>query len=170
MPGFTPSTYDFSNAALFRMTFSNRLPNLVYESFSVSLPGISLGEVIQPTPLLDLKVPGDKINFEPLIFNFIVQENLANYIEVYNWMVGLGKPQSTDQRKTFVNASNNKNVYDDATLLILSNKNNPVVKVKFANCWPTALSPLTYDASISDATPLTADVTFNYHYYEFETL
>lgn len=170
MPGFTPSSYDFTNGALFRMTFSNRVPNVVYESYSITLPGITLGEVIQPTPLLDLRLPGDKISFEPLIFNFLVQENLANYIEIYNWMIGLGKPNSTDQRKSFVNSSMNRNIYDDGQLTILTNKNNPIARIKFVNCWPTNLSPLTYDASITDATPLTADCTFNYHYYEFETL
>jgi hypothetical protein len=45
-----------------------------------------------------------------------------------------------------------------------------VAKVTFIDVYPTALSPLTYDASITDVTPITTDVTLNYSYYKLEAI
>jgi hypothetical protein len=103
-----------------------------------------------------------------------VQENLANYIEIYNWLFKIGHPENLDSYRSIAranpNLSNKANIYSDATLLILSNKYNPVAKVTFIDVYPTALSPLTYDASITDVTPITTDVTLNYSYYKLEAI
>lgn len=170
---FSPSSNDFTNPALFRLTFK-KFPNIDYLSYNVIVPGVSLGEIIQPTPLLDLRLPGDKLTFDPLTLNFIVQENLANYIEIYNWMFGIGHPQSLDSYKSIVRSSptnsNRVNIYSDAILYILSNKQNPIAKVTFVDTYPTALSPLNYDASMTDVVPITTDVTINYSYYILEAI
>jgi len=170
---FNPTNIDQTNPALFKLIFE-KIPDVVYWSYSVNLPGVSLGEAIQPTPFLDLKIPGDKLVFDPLVINFIVQENLENYIQIFDWMVGLGHPESLQQYKDW-NRSNSKNSprqnrYSDATLFILSNKSNPIIKVNFFDVWPSSLSPLTYDASISDTTPISTDATFNYTYYTIESM
>ena len=36
-------------------------------------------------------------------------------------------------------------MFSDATLSILTNKNNPVVEVRFADCFPTSISSLEYN-------------------------
>jgi hypothetical protein len=169
----TSPRIDNTNPALFKLIF-NRFPNVEFWSYSVNVPGVTLGEVIQPTPLLDLKIPGDKLTYDQLILNFIVQENLANYIEIYNWLFSIGHPEdlSSYRRVAKENPSRSirSNIYSDATLMILTNKYNPVVKVNFIDVYPTALSPLTYDSSITDVTPITTDATFNYSYYKLEKI
>lgn len=164
---------DQTNPALFKLVF-NRFPNVEFWSYSVNVPGVTLGEVIQPTPLLDLKIPGDKLTYDPLIVNFIVQENLANYIELYNWLFAIGHPEDLSSYKTVAKQNPSRsiksNIYSDATLMIMTNKFNPVVKVNFTDVYPTALSPLTYDTSITDVTPITTDATFNYSYYKLESI
>jgi hypothetical protein len=164
----TPTTYDLTNPALFKLTF-DRLPNVVYTSQQVALPGVTMGERIQPTPTLDIRRPGDKLTFEPLNLNFLVQEDLGNYIEIFNWMTGLGNPQTTDQYKSFLAAQDNKK-YSDAILTILTNKYNPLAKVKFVDCWPVSISPLNYDTTVTVATPIVATVTINYSYYTIEAV
>lgn len=167
---FVPSSIDQTNPALYKFQF-DKLPNVVYWSYSVTLPGVTFGEVIQPTPFIDVKRPGDKLVFDPLVINFIVQENLANYIEIFNWMVGLGHPESLNQYRSWVTQGNKtakQNIYSDGILTILSNKQNPLIRVKFIDCFPTALSPLTYDSSITDVTPITTDLTLSYTYYTIE--
>ena len=56
----------------------------------------------------------------------------------------------------------------DATLTILTNKNNPTLRVNFKNCFPTSLSGLDYTTQNTDTEQLTATVTFKYDIYEFE--
>ena len=167
------SSIDQSNPALFKIVFS-KFPNIEFWSYSVNLPGVTIGEVIQPTPIYDLKLPGDKLTYDPLVLNFIVQENLANWIEIYNWLFAIGKPVDITQYRNKVrenpSLSEKQNIYSDMQLFILSTKSNPLVKVTFVDVWPAALSPLTYDSSISDVSPLTSDVTLNFSYYKLEAI
>ena len=54
-------------------------------------------------------------------------------------------------------------------MVILTNKNNPVLKANFKNCFPTSLSGLTFTTQNTDTEQLTATVTFVYDIYEFES-
>ena len=60
---------------------------------SINIPAISMGNATQPTYLKDLPIPGDKMEFEDLNVRFLVDENLENYMEIQNWMRGLGFPE-----------------------------------------------------------------------------
>ena len=170
---FSPTTFDFTQPALFKLKF-DKIPHVEFFSYGVSIPGITGGEVIQPTPIFDIKLPGDKLVYDPLIINFIVNEDLANFREVVDWMVGLYKPQNTDQYANWIkrnpNLTTNQNKYSDAQLIITSNKMNPILKVTFYDAYPISISPLTYDASITDVAPLSTDLTVNFSYYDITTL
>lgn len=178
---FNLSTVDYTNQALFKMQF-DKIPNLTYLSYNVTIPGISLGEITIGNQVIDYKVPGDKLTYEPLVLNFIVQENLKNWIEIHDWLTGLGHPNETAEYKRFVEGkapgmhpsartkTEKQNKYGDAQLFILSNKLNPIIKVTFIDAWPVSLSPLTYDASMTNSEPTTCDVTMNYTNYRIESL
>lgn len=58
-------------------------------------------------------------------------------------------------------------IYSDATLTVLTNKNNPVTEIRFRDVFPTSLSGLSYDQQASDVDYLSTDITFKYKYYEF---
>ena len=58
----------------------------------------------------------------------------------------------------------------DATLTILTNKNNPTLRVNFKGCYHNSLSGLTYNTQVTDTEQMTATVTMKYDVYEFETL
>jgi hypothetical protein len=116
-----------------------------------------------------------------LEITFLVNENLQNYREIHDWMIGIGFPQDNPQHAKAVvedaglkpnsgNLSNPSTLMSDATLTILTNKNNPSLKVNFKNCFPTTLSGLTYNTQITDTEQLTASVTFKYDLYTFEVL
>ena len=61
-------------------------------------------------------------------------------------------------------------MYSDATLTILSNKNNPVVNILFSNVYPVSLSSLQYTNDSTDTEYLSATATFQYQIYDFENL
>ena len=48
----------------------------------------------QPNYLRDVPIPGDKIEFGDLTIRFLVDEDLTNYMEIQNWIRGLGFPES----------------------------------------------------------------------------
>jgi hypothetical protein len=121
-------------------------------------------------PLLDYPLPGEKLTFSPFDISFRVDEDLKNYIEIYNWLVGLGSPSSMDQYKRFQNASINQSNLSDATLSILSSKYNPNLRVKFTNMFPESISQLLFTTTASDIDYLEATVSFRYSMYTIESL
>ena len=53
---------------------------------------------------------------------------------------------------------------------ILSNKNNPLVEVRFSDIFPVSLSALSYNQDATDVTYQTAEISFKYKLYEIVTL
>ena len=74
-----------------------KLPDITFHCQQVNLPGINLGEPAFSTPFSTQPVPGDTLQYEPLNLQFMVDENMANYKILYNWIVALGFPESYDQ-------------------------------------------------------------------------
>jgi hypothetical protein len=134
-------------------------------------------------------VAGDKLTFETLNITFIVDEELQNYRELWNWLVGLGSPVSHSQWETELakgdgavrqfgtddgdgrtkSTYEESNLYSDATLIVYNSKNIPKVDVKFKNMFPTSLSALEYSQELTDVEYFKASATFRYLYYEFKT-
>jgi hypothetical protein len=156
----------------------NRSPKVAFFSNSANIPGLTLGVVEQPTYLKNIDTPGDKISFEDLTVRFLVDENLENYMEIQNWIRGLGFPDSLDEiydlqrQQKYVDTTDSKlmDIYSDGTLQILTSSNNPNFKLKFKDLWPYSLSNLQFDATDSDIEYLTAEATFKYTIYEITDL
>ena len=78
----------------------NKVPKVDFLAVGANLPGITLGTALQPTYLKDIDLPGDKLVYDDFRVNFIVDEDLENYRQIYNWMVGLGFPYSQNNSST----------------------------------------------------------------------
>ena len=185
-----PTKLDYSSPTQFRFLI-NQLPKVEYFTTEANIPGITLGDGVMNTPLKDIPILGDKLTYDDLSISFIVDENLENYIEMHNWLTGIGFPKDRSQFSTFRSTTSNvatttrgesKDIGDvrattpelamfsDATMTILTNKNNPVVECRFADVFPTSLTSLTYSQNQTDVEYLTASVTFKYKIYEIHTL
>ena len=141
----------------------NRTPNIEYFCQGVTLPTISMQENLQATPFTQVPRPGDKITYEPLVLRFRVDENMDNYLEIFNWINELGKPQSFDQ---YTKVNN----FSDGSILLLSSNNNPKIRISFEDMFPLSLSPLNFDVTQSDVEYLEADVMFRYKLFTVEQL
>ena len=150
-----------------------RSPKVAFFCNQANIPDINLGIANQPSYLKDIDIPGDKIQFNDLTLRFLVDENLENYMEVQNWIRGIGFPEDLkeiyDWQRTNpgmdLQDKNQMNLYSDATLTILTSSNNSNFKVKFADIFPYSLTDLQFDATDSDIDYLTAEVTFKYTIY-----
>ena len=157
----SPSGFQFNLA---------RAPKVDFFSSSARIPGIQLGEIMVGNYLKSVPVPGDQIQFEDLTLQFIVDENLENYLEIHNWIYSLGYPKSVDQFGRLVtNADSeiyNLRQFSDGTLTVLNSNFNPMAYVKFTDMFPVSLSTLEFTAAENDYTYFTATVTFKYLLYE----
>ena len=159
----------------------SRAPKVTYFGNQVNIPSLTLGIANQPSYLKDIPRPGEKIDFEDLTLTFLVDEDLSNYMEIQNWIRGIGFPESLDQIYDFQQddtltvmnkALKNQgiNLYSDGSLLILNNVNLPKFKVTFDGMFPYSLSTLTFDATQSDLEYFTAQVSFKYNIYNIVTI
>ena len=98
----------------------------------------------------------DKITYSPLEVSFLIDEDLTNYKEIYDW---IKSNVETDQPIT--------NHVRDLTLTIMSSANNVAKHIRFIDAQPTSLSSLPFEITTVDAEYLTAVVSFQYSYYEF---
>jgi len=139
-----------------------------------TIPTLSLGNVDIPTRgLVPIPTEGNLVygGFE---IEFIVDEDLRNYMEIHNWMRGLGSPQSIDDRVNFKTANQRQENFDyrysDGTLQVLNNNNLSNFEVVFKNLWPTELSTLSFDVTGGDNDFLSATASFKYTIYEIRNV
>ena len=177
-----PDNLDLARPTQFRFSIL-KIPNTEYFIQEVNLPGIAFsGDAVLNTRFTSLNMMGDTVNYEPLEISFSVQENLSNWREIHDWMVGIGFPENSEQFSQAISdasatrtsipsrTANVSTLQSDATLMIMTNKNNPTVKVNFKNVYPTSLSGVSFDTKDTDAQNLTATMTMNYDYYNLEVL
>jgi len=157
----------------FKFTLT-RSPKTAFFCNQANIPDLSLGVVDQPSYLRDISTPGDKIAFGDLFIRFLVDEDLTNYMELQNWIRGLGFPET---RKNFsdledegpdygiIPTEGGDNIYSDATLQILSNNLVPKFQVMFKDLFPYSLTTITFDATDTDIEYFTAEASFKYTMY-----
>lgn len=151
----------------------DRTPKVSFYTQEVNLPGMSIPALETPTTLASISIPSDKINFDPLVFTFIVDEQMDNWYELYKWMRGLGHPENYEQY-TIENNRGQKGMselarnYSDATLQVLGSNNMPVRTFRFVDCYPINISGITFNSTNTDVTYATASVTLEYSYFKLD--
>lgn len=163
---------NFLSTVKFRFTL-NRAPKVAFLTNSVNVPGIELGVATQPTYTNNVPVPGDMMEFEDFTIRFLVDEDLKNYMEIQNWMRGLGFPESLQQIYEFQSSNEEftqpdkteMNLYSDGTLLINTSNDNMNYQISFRRMFPYRLSALNFDATNTDEEFFTAEVSFKYMMY-----
>ena len=185
-----PTKLDYASPTQFKFGIL-QLPKVEFFTVSANVPEISGTPAIVNTPFKNIPTIGDKLEYGNLSISFIVDEYLENYLSLHNWLTGIGFPKSrsqftahrdvtstmpASQRWTSSdigdvgNATPDKAMYSDANLIILSNKNNPIVEINFQDLFPISLGGLDYTQAATDVDNLIATAEFAYKIYEIKTL
>ena len=113
-----------------------------------------------------------------VLYRFLVDEDLGNYMEIQNWIRGLGFPDTLLEFDELEKsdpmfrgggfgqfARSGDKIYSDGTLQILSSNLVPQFQVVFKDLFPYSLTTLSFDATDTDIEYFTADVSFKYTIY-----
>ncbi|MBT3281401.1 MAG: hypothetical protein HN374_00345 [Cryomorphaceae bacterium] len=150
-----------------------KIPNVNFFCQSANLPGLSAGQAILTTPLRDIPIAGDKVQYNELRVRFIIDEELKNWLEVYDWIKGITFPDNLDQYKNLAvaNVPNPKGeLYSDGTLSILTSNKNIQYVAKFTDLFPVDLTDIEMSSDVADAEVVAADATFAYSTYNIERI
>lgn len=122
---------------------------------STELPSISMGGVDTPYQNWQTNVPSNRIEFDPLNINFLVDEDLANYESLFAWMVEITMTEPVVPEKM-------KNI----TLHITNSSKNHKIAIRFHKAYPTLVGALQLESAVNDAMPIVCSATFRYQYFE----
>ena len=154
----------------------NRCPKVDFYCNTANIPDVTLGTAVQSTYLKDIPLPGDKLMYGDLNLTFMVDEDMENYLQLYQWLTSLGYPESLDQFNELRNVDtllpeqprpgDAFNERSDATLMILNSDYNPSVKIKFKDVFPVSLSAVPFDATAETQQYYTASASFRYTIFD----
>jgi len=150
-----------------------KIPQATFFCQEVNLPGITLGAPEFGNPFSSQPIPGDQLTYDTLNVRFLVDDNLTNYKQIYNWIIALGFPQSYDQYISLINENDrglltelSKN-YSDGILQILGPSNTAIQTVQFVDMFPVGLDTITFQSDSNDVQYIVGNASFRYGYYKF---
>lgn len=148
--GEIPVSYDGLTNTSFRVIFE-KANSSVFFLQSFNLPSVRIREVKTNTPLVDMNEIGEKIDYTPFEMSFMVDADLRNYRQVYNWM-----------KRMTVRGS--KVGETDTVLLSINGKES----IRFYGCWPMELSDLEFVTNPDGIVYMKCTLIVNYDYFLFE--
>ena len=167
-----PQNTNLLQPTKFLMSFA-RIPTVQYFCQAVNIPGVQLGQAPLNFPGVDVFAPGNKMMYNQLAMTFTVDEKMQNWQEIHAWFRSIASPEGTDERNRLSAQQSNRTTgpkgYSDATLTVLSALNNPLFRVHYFNCFPISLTDIQFDTKQSADDVLTADASFMFEYFNFES-
>lgn len=132
-------------------------PNVEYFIIRAALPEINVEPANHATMNRNLVMPGDKAEYAPLELEFMIDEDMNNWKEMHDWLLGqvVGKDAIHDDLK-----------HRDVTLSIMNSHNNVAKQIQFVDAFPTNLSGLDFNLQNTDVQYLSATVTMRYSYFK----
>ena len=176
------SVFDYLRPNAFRFVIKD-IPRVAYTCQSANLPGLQLGFALQPTPFIDLPRIGDKLQYDEFTIRFLIAEDMSNYIELLEWLVALGFPETYNSYTRFVgerlsrfpfikqpNGSIETAAYSDGTLTVLDSANIPKTNIILKDMFPVSVQALDYDITSSSVEFLVGIASFKYRTFEIQSL
>lgn len=122
-----------------------------YFARSVTFPSLMMSGADTPYRGAPVSMPSNSRGKEDVSVEFILAENLSNYIFFRKWaMLGISGRGLIDE------------CFKDITITMLDSNKQPIpgVKPRFRSAFPTTVSALTLEHGVVDPLPLTFTVAF----------
>lgn len=160
--GRMPNTENAMLDTHFKLTFA-RIPNTTFWCTSTNIPSLSIGEVEVRNKFLSLHVPGSSIRADRLNVRFQLDENFANWNEIYTWM-----RQVVPFEDFYEVLRNDANYYSDATIHCLNSAKQPNIRFVFHKLFPVSLEGFDLNTMLVDTNPVTISASFAYESFSLE--
>lgn len=142
-----------------------KITNVTYFCQSVSLPGLRLASLEQPTPFNNIPRPGGALVPENLSISFMVDENLKNWLEIYEWL-----RQCSNQADFDTYQQPDTHLNSEGVLFIHDSNNVPKFRINFDNLFPVSLGGLNFQTGSVGSQFQYSSVTFAYTLFRVTNL
>lgn len=159
------SSQNYIYPTYYRFTIAE-LPKLEYSVKKVTLPSFGYDSPVdQVNRFTLLKHPANRVSFGPLELEFLVDEDMENWLEISNW---IRRTSVVDDHMDIM--ENTKKHFTQGTLLITNSAMVPNLEVTFYNMFPISITGFQFDSSVTELTPWISTVNFAYDYYQIKKL
>ena len=138
-------------------------PNLEFFVQSVVHPSVSVAQTEVQYSRVAIHTAGDKILYDELTMEILLDEDMSGYKEMYTWLerlVATKDGRAEDKSNAGVSS------VADITLSILSSHNNTTNKFIYRDCVPTLLGSVNLTANAADVQYITAPISFSFTYFD----
>ena len=143
-------SYNYLPDNTFKIIFS-RLPSAVFYTQEFVMPGISIPPIDNAYPGNNFKTSSGQLDVEDVQIDFIVDENMQAYFEIYNWLKSMNV--NSDTFKSFT--------YSDIVVMPMTANSTPLNHtITLIDCLPIRLGQLTFRTTASDTQYITCSATF----------
>lgn len=144
-----------------------KLPKMTYFIQSISIPSIAMGSIEIPAykGLPKQEAPSYLDISDEIILNFIIDENMENWNEIYDWMT---KIVPSDENNASVSIKDE--LYSNIIVLIYTNGKVLKKKITFHKCYPINLGSFEFNSSLTEIDPLVVSSNFQYSHFTIETV
>jgi hypothetical protein len=155
-----PTNYNILSPTAFKFE-SARLPNVTYFCQNANIPDLTLGNITLPNMLRDYAIPGNQLELGAFEMGFIVDEDLANYLEIHDWMRALANSEELGaHRKIASDDAPTGGIVADGVLSLLTNTMNINKEIYFQDMFPTTLGEVAFTSATDDIEAIICTASF----------
>ena len=107
-------------------------------------------------------MPGDKLVYDEVTFDLLLDEDMNAYIEMHNWLKSLveDKVRRASERPLQVPTT------ADITLTLLSSHNNITKQFIYRDCVPTNIGGVQMSSNVTDVAYINVPMGFAFTYFD----
>ena len=164
-----PQTLNLASELNFQFILQ-RAPSVSYFCQEFTIPDVGLPSARVPTPSRLIPFVGDHMVFENLSLTFKIDEDLQNYLEIFNWMHAIGNPNNTGTQYTQLEKNKDYSgygIYSDIQVFTLDTQKQTKYVVTFKHCSPISLTGPKYTTKNPSVNYMPSTVNFTYTDFTF---
>ena len=145
-------------------------PNLEFFVQDFTHAGVIMNTAdLQYKKLAAIPFIGDKLTYNEMLANIILDEDMKAYTEMHDWMRRILDQDMTTPVDRYKAKVEKPPAQSDITLSILSSSNNPVVRIRYKDCIPTALTDIQFQSTAGGESFITFGASFRFTYFDILT-
>jgi hypothetical protein len=147
-----------NNGFIFSLT---RIPQTTFRCTEIDIPSLSVSPAEAAYSPGMQYFPGSANEFGELSVTFLVDENLANYEELYRWITQQRFGENLKPKN-----ETEKLLVSDGAVMTMTNSSNSNRTFYFKDLFPTSLGGIHFDTTVTQPEPVICQVSFRFSYFE----
>lgn len=145
-----------------------RIPDLVYYTQIIRVPSLRIGTTQQWSPMDQMPWPGDTLYRDDFTVRFKVNEDMTNYMAIWDWMVRSVAPDSPNQYKSLIAGARSQrasDLFSDVTVVIPNSAYGANVELRLQDAFPVSLDGFEFQTVGEEINFVDASVTFRFRHF-----